>query len=411
MKKSIEIIMLILALIMPMSAMDPGIPAGADVETPLRLATTYIRYVKPGVGVRAEGDITPLDAFNTICQVIGHHLPEGRVYHGHVTDGSAYGYSFTDKNQPPIEFVAGLLGSKKYRDTHMAIADVGCGLGLSAISFISMVVAREAPASPISFDLFDINPEHQDALQSLAKLANMAHPRHFRVTAGVHDAADPLPLNRYNFIFAFNFMHYVQETKWGSTLENMVGAMKKDGMLLMITDHWLSCVDHVDQKMALEESVRTVASPFFSAAVLVFDPRVGQEKGTHIKNLKLISFLKGGQEYIPGATCRYDQLDDEKFRELLSIHLAERCKRTVVLFLGTADREEIPAERVIELIANGTLVVQIGSYTFDDILLERAVRQFIPEDRLKKAPFNWTQHLIKNPRGYSSSVGITFIKQ
>ena len=157
--------------------------------TPSELAANYLRCIDPGVYIPLLE--TPQEAFEYVSTIIT-EIPTGAVTHS--GSGLTYGKSFTAKNQAPVDFTASLLigrgsWSKATIEASGAnITDVGCGLGLSAVSFMSKVITTYRSEGwhldhPIQFDLCDINPAHQTALQALAALVNAAYPEYFHVTA------------------------------------------------------------------------------------------------------------------------------------------------------------------------------------------------------------------------------------
>lgn len=198
---------------------------------PVEYARTYVRYL----GITLPSEVNTSDE---VLRIILGSIRTG-VYHQHVKEGSAYGYSFIGKNQPPIKYVVDLLTAQKkwerktIETTSIRLADVGCGLGLSAISLVAHVVETYKRdgwtlSTPIKLDLFDISPEHQPALQALANFVNTAYDKYFRVTAVQCDITQqPIAAeNSYNISLLFNLMHYVPETKWRAALGNIVNAMK-----------------------------------------------------------------------------------------------------------------------------------------------------------------------------------------
>lgn len=388
--------------------------------SPFELMNVYIRCVSPNVTIDKKSEtFTFQNAFETVTAVVRSHLPKCGVYHQHVTGGAAYGFSFAEKNGPPMQYVAELLTGKKnwkkgtIESIPITIADVGCGVGISAVLLMSQVIEtyeheKWVLKSPIQFDLFDISPEHQPILQALVAIVNGAYPQYFKVTAGVHDVTQPFArANYYRIVFALNLMHYVPETRWGEALTSIEGTMQKGGMLFMTTDHYLAYVAEEEQAQAFEASIRTAPSPFFSPLVLLFNREAGQEKATRIRNLNGVPFLMEEEPYIPCAQYTDAQLDPHKFTQMLTSHAKNIGKETVSIFAENSKTMEIPTAEVIGLVVAGKLSVQLGNYGFDEESLERAVRLFVPESRLKKLKLGWSKDLMASVR----TLGMTLVKQ
>lgn len=211
---------------------------------PSELAANYLRWLNPGMHIPTLA--TRQEAFDCVCNSIITEIPTGAVTHS--GSGLTYGKSFTAKNQAPVDFTASLLTGRGSwcRDgiegTDTNIADVGCGLGLSAVSLMSRVISTYTEGGwclghPIHFDLYDINPAHQPALQALATLVNTAYPEYFHVTATCHDVTNFLELDHYHVVLALNVMHYVPQTRWGEAIQSLEYSMKPGAMLLMTTDY------------------------------------------------------------------------------------------------------------------------------------------------------------------------------
>lgn len=211
---------------------------------PSELAANYLRCLSPGMHIPTLA--TPQEAFDCVCNSIITEIPTGSVTHS--GSGLTYGKSFTAKNQAPVDFTVDLLTGRGSwcRDgiegTDTNIADVGCGLGLSAVSLMSRVITTYTEGGwclghPIHFDLYDINPAHQPALQALATLVNTAYPEYFHVTATCHDVTNFLELDHYHVVLALNVMHYVPQTRWGEAIQSLEYSMKPGAMLLMTTDY------------------------------------------------------------------------------------------------------------------------------------------------------------------------------
>ncbi len=406
---------LLVIMTFPLYAQASGVE-----ETPLDLAQRYINHIAPGVKIdRVDTDE---DAFKAICEVMNVYLTSGGVLHHHSKKGPDFGYSFTEKNRAPIEFVADMLTGKKswkqetLQSTQMTIADVGCGLGLSALLLISKVTETYQKegwtlSHPIQLDLFDVNHTHQSALQSLVKIINKGCP-YFQLTSSVQDVSSPFPhANHYKVVFALNLMHYVPEMAWRLSLENMVCSMKKNGLLFMTTDHYQSSTTHVDQCTDFASHATKATSPFLLPCVLLHMKETSSATSNKVRNLHFLPFLKAGINYSPAHSYGFDDIDEEALKKLFTHHLAERRRSTLCLFSETGTiTEEVSPERMISYIQTGEVIFEIGNYGFDDLFLQRAVRQFMDDSRLRELKSPWTKNLLKTALGGPSSVGLTFQK-
>ncbi len=405
--------------------------AGIVIEqTPAMLAQTYLQYISPETKI--EDGITMQDAFRVISDAVCSHK-SGVIFHQHVIDGPTYGNSFHGKNTAPIQFAVELLtGQKKgwtkksIESKSLAIADVGCGLGLSAVFLLSQVIEiykREkwdfSSSSPIRLDLRDISPEHQPALQALVAIVNAAYGQYFHLTAGACDiTAQPIAEeNTYNLIFAFNIMHFIPEKKWETALAYIIFIMKKSGMLFVTTDAFHSVVDLSDfdyQKDTLENSAKELVAPFFSSIVYLRKANSLHLKRTRScmsRNFSCIRFLQEGVEYKPGTEYTHEQLDLKCIEFLLENLIARRPKKTISVYLGEDDPvQELPISAIIDHIQTGKLIVEPECYTFDKALLERAVLD-ASKRALKKLELEWGGKLRLGKNGLPETVGLTFMKQ
>ncbi|MEI8321433.1 MAG: class I SAM-dependent methyltransferase [Alphaproteobacteria bacterium] len=305
----------------------------------------------------------------------------------------------------------------------VSIADVGCGLGFSAAYFVSEVVKvyDSEPGwtftSPIALDLYDISPEHQNALQPLASLINEAYPQYFHVETSVHDAGEPFPSKKYRAVFAFNLMHYVPESKWPTVIQNIEEILEVGGTLFVTTDHYHIATWTTEQCQRLEGAAKERAenpslSPFVSSLVPLVNPIYGDQFQTRTLNSSFDPFLKDPKGYVPGAPKGIEDIDIEAVGPILRRSAREHLKlrETVGLYDGEK-LAETPVEEVMARLKDGRLFIQLGNYGFDESLLEKAILANSKGTLARLKISSWTKKLLKNRDGYLSSVGLTFTKK
>ncbi len=397
-------------------------PSGTTEDSPLSLTRTYLSFFDAKDAKLDQIENADV-GFRRIAALVN-AIPA--IYHRHVKSGCAFGLSFNNKNKAPIDVVVELLtGQKVWKKETIegingfGIADVGCGLGLSAINFISRTVDFYKTngwslKAPIQLDLFDITPEHNKALEALAKLVNTAYPKYFMVRAFVHDAATPLPNKNYRIVLALNLMHYVPEESWGSVLKNIEDATMQKGMLFLTVDNYKGHATTTGELSAFTQSASQTESPFCQATVLLFDGQLTPEKGTNLLNVsftKVKKEAKGSTKQVPGGRYKFDEIDVDKFKTLVRRHMQIKVKKTIGLSQnGQQGKHEFSLEGILHLLEKERIVLQLSNYCFDENLLERAIFG-THKGSFKKLKFGWVNKLLKTSQGFETTVGITLIKE
>lgn len=353
----------------------------------------------------------------------------GAIGHQHVKTGCGFGYSFNNKNEAPINAVVKLMtGQSNWKKetiegiSDFSIADIGCGMGLSAVTLVSRIAEFYKAnnwnlRSPIKLDLFDISPEHQGPLTAFAKLVNMAYPQYFRVRTYVHDAVAPFPeQNTYRIVLALNLMHYVPQDHWGMVLKNMEGSMQQYGMLFLTTDHYLSILDIAPAIPLMKQAAQSSNTPFCQTTVLLFDPQLGQDKGMNLFNVNFIDVIKRDEpnksKAIPGGRYQYDEIDLESLSQIAELHMQLCSRKAIPLYLNGKDGiQAVKLEKIIKLLKSGQIALQLSNYGFDDGLLTKAIAESHPSSKLKKLQLGWVNSLLNTDLGLPSTVGITLMKQ
>ena len=395
--------------------------SSSSEDTPFNLVRTHLSFF--GAKLDAIPEIS--DAEYGI-QVIAITLKQiDAIEHKHVKDGCGFGYSFNNKNDAPINAVVELMTGKKNwkKETieglsDFSIADAGCGVGLSAVTLVSTIAEfyktnKWTLKAPIKLDLFDISAEHQVPLFAFAKLVNMAYPQYFRVRTYVHDVAKPLPeQNTYRIVLALNVMHYMPQDHWGAALKNIEDSMQQSGMLFLTVDHYCAITAN---KITVEpslQSARLTTSPFCMPTVLLFDPQLGQDKGTNLSNTSFINIVNAKSKAIPGGRYKFDEIDVEELRKVITHHMELYGKTTSAIYLqGKSCRQELKMDKILRLLSQGQLALQLSNYGFDDDLLEKAIAESYPSGKLKKLKLGWVRDLLKTSLDLPSTVGITLMKQ
>lgn len=186
---------------------------------------------------------------------------------------------------------------------------------------------------------------------------------------------------------------------------------EKLGMLFMTTDHFCIIKSGLPQRFCAlhEQAIAKESSPFFSPFIVLFDKAVAdKQKGCQVRNLECLPFLQPGVEYIPGAEYQYSQLNIGQFRRMLQ---PMGHPQPIQIFLrGTTS--SISITDVIQYLGEDQLAVQLGNYAFDAERLEKAVRLFVPADRLRTLRLSWTSEFSQAAAAAGpSTVGLTFMKQ
>jgi SAM-dependent methyltransferase len=340
--------------------------AASSAEEPQHVKDlrTYVGFVSPGSGIDAiPENFTAKNAFTELCMV---WLGIEEVAHD---SEKPYGKSFTDKNEKPIEFTAELLtgcgswGKDAIEGTCTNIADVGCGLGLSALSLIAMVSHGYEEDGwhldhPIQFDLYDINPTHQPALKALARIVNAAYPEYFHVTADCGDITNSFEIDYYDVILALNVMHYIPEGSWHLALENIENAMKNSSYLLMT-------VDSVSRHVSADVRRNSV---FFPSCLSFFPvgSTVGDSTATVVRTDGSSDYL--AKSYIPGETYTKDDVHVEKLVRMLSVLGHEHLHLVV-----NGERQIVVMNQIKEHFDKNVIQIYAGNYSFDADSLKEAV--------------------------------------
>lgn len=404
--------------------------------SPEELTRTYLKYLPHS----PEAMKTPMDSAEKGITHIARILKQmERLEHSyHVKNKPSYGCSFTTKNEPPIQLIVhAITGKKSWKkemleslDSPITIADVGCGLGFSTISVVLQTLEIYEKDSwelkaPINIDLYDISSEHEEPLTALAALINMAFPKYFRIRIFVHDATQPFPVqNYYRLAMGLNFMHYVPQTNWALVLKNLENSMKKDGMLFLTVDHYLSGLSSKEDVDTLEAAIKRVESPFIIPSVHLLKKDSGKEVATQTANLSLFQIIKEEADEaklddyqqpqkmsscIPGKSYRFDEINIKNFQTLLETMLRKKTKPS------DKDLPEAQIQIIVKAMLGqlplGNLWIQLGCYRFNEKLFEKALKGSLGKgSKLAEKPLEWTTKLPLGIDGSPSSVGITLVK-
>jgi SAM-dependent methyltransferase len=366
---------------------------------------------------------TPREGFDYIVQSITSLSGQP---HKHVDSGLQYGWSFFEKNIPPVEFMKELMtGIKTWKKEQIlsgppSIADIGCGLGFSAAYFVSEVVKvydtepRWELKSPIKLDLYDITPEHQKALQPLVALVNAAYPQYFHLKTFTHDAKDPFPANQYRVVFALNLMHYIPESDWLRVVPNIENILEKGGMFLVTTDHYCGGASSYEQFQKLEGAAKKRAGEksALSPLLCLVNPEYGNHFQTIVLNTSFEPFLRDPTSYVPGSSVKIEQVNMKVIRNILKKSAKERFNNlgTIALYNGK-NLAEVSIDEVISQLEDGSLLIRLGNYVFDETLLEGAILTRAKGTLSRLKITSWPQKLLKNSFGYPSTVGLTFTRK
>lgn len=366
----------------------------AGTESALALANKYILELSGDQKALIKGsdEMPARVAFQALLETIdslreSHSGVENKLMEG---EHHSYGFSFFDKNDLTIDAIGGLLGGKStwkkdiISNTQIAVADVGCGLGVGALRLIASMAKTYVDedwhlAHPTVIDLYDLNPNNQPALRSLATLVNLAFPEFFRVST----AAVPYGENKYNIICSLNTLHYIPEQVWPVVMRNFQVALKKGGLLFLSTDHYLASVYLPDEVGAYTKAAQHLPSPFSLSLLPIGRRECAFNQTTHVLNFNLKLYLKEASTLKPGEFVTPEQLNLAALEEIIVEHMKRFRKRTVCIFdprLGS--KTEVPLKQIMTGISSGEFIVKNPNYAFDDALLQRAVSESLGADHL-----------------------------
>lgn len=355
---------------------------------------TYVKIISPSTKINSPSEgITALNAIYNISHIMrnGGVSPSGIL---HKFTGISYGNSFLEKNAAPINHIVKQLTGRgvwcregiENTDTH--IADIGCGLGLSTASLIIQVgEIYEAEGwdleSPIRIDLYDINPENQEALRALARLVNKAYPKYFNVTATTYDITKESLFTVYDVILALNVMHYIPENLWGLSVRNISDSMKNQGKLLVT----------VDYKTDESEELFTSGGISFAGAVF-FTPNY-------------YNVLLEGIEYIPGKSYPTSSIDLSKLNNLFTTNFP------VTMYWSGRQSVCQDYSLINKLLSLDSSTISLWPYQFNHSTLTQAILQH-SDGTLLTAEANWPNELSRQAAGRNAgkfvSAGAMFIK-
>ncbi|MBP9829020.1 MAG: class I SAM-dependent methyltransferase [Proteobacteria bacterium] len=270
--------------------------------------------------------------------------------------------------------------------TETKMADIGCGLGVSAVNLIAQIVdIYEAEqwilGTPIQFDLFDIDPLHQPILRALAGIVNAAYPQYFHITTGVRDVTEFVGVDKHDIVFSLHSMHYIPESKWPLAISNIEETMKENAILLIATDY----VKESDE--------------------LFFTRGVSLDELVIITN-KRCDFLNADTAYEPGKICDSTMIDSNRFGETIKSEGVTMYRNTP----GRLTPASISLNEIKEKLKR-TRTLVLWPYCFNERSLPTAVMQSIPTNKLEITHAGWTSELLKNLDGSPSSAGIQLVKK
>ena len=284
--------------------------------------------------------------FSNLDEVVDYVLSENSSLQNPLDiDSCWYGNSFSNKNEMAINYLLDSLTPIMGREEAICVADLGSGLGLSALLFMKKVVdfCREnhtQPRQPIELHLLDLVSENVRALDLIKSLVNSYYSQYFKVVTRVHDVvSDELPCDKFDFACAFNVWHFVRQSWWNMGLTAVGKGIKPTGLLLVTTDRGNPGVpDFTIGRIR-------VADKEFPADISCID------------NSSSLNYLKDDEEPIPGAYYPGHKI------KLELINKRFICKRAY------------SAEEAHAAIESGQLVASLGNYVFDEESLRNAVER------------------------------------
>lgn len=311
--------------------------------------------------------------FTNLDELIKYHLKNNRRLQNPLdNDGCWYGNSFAGKNEVAINYLLNQLKLQITREEPLYIADLGCGLGSTACLLMQKTVnwCKEnsiAPNTPIELHLLDLVSENQKALKPLKDLVSYYYSQYFNIETGVYDAVrDVLPENKFDFICAFNVMHFIAESKWSDTLRHFASGMKTGGLLLLTTDRAYN------------------RSSNFIIGYIRIAPAASPSDISCIHNANDVNYLNDeNEEIIPGAYYSHDKIN---------LELINTSKET---------REKIQ---------DRSILLSLGNYVFNEDSLKSAFEKYAPHE-LEALPDPQQVEIQRRNGQPVESVALAFIKK
>jgi hypothetical protein len=286
---------------------------------------------------------------SNLDEFIDYYLNNNRTLENPLNeDNCSYGFSFADKNELAINYMLQSITPIIGREEPICVADLGSGLGLSALLFMKKFVnfCREnhtVQKQPIELHLLDLVPENVKALELIKSLVNSYYSQYFKIETRVHDVVnDELPHDKFDFTWAFNLLHFIAESRWSNALHGIGAGMKSRGLLLITTDRGKPDIS----KFTIGR-IR-VADKRFPACMVCIDNATGA------------NYLNSEDEdVIPGAYYSYDQI---KLELIGDVQIWNKGKSMIY-----------SSEEVRVKLQEGELIASLGNYVFNEKLLANSV--------------------------------------
>ena len=212
---------------------------------------------------------THREGFEKICQFI--YSKSFKISHPESLDENGVYYS--QKNEPTIQYYAKLLTgrskNKKWsrsviEETPIRIAEIGAGLGLSALSLVAHVAKvyeqeKWTLKRRIQLDLYDYNPIVFLALNSIKELVNAAFGQYFEVSYNFINITNKDAITRksyYNSVLCFNVINNITDkNQQAKAMKNIHLMMGRNALMLVVADgskepkeHWFEQLVQNSQK-------------------------------------------------------------------------------------------------------------------------------------------------------------------
>lgn len=344
---------------------------------------TFITFLPQEVQPKAEVR-TAQEAFNSMRDSI-YKLDDSGIFHSHIKQGIAYGRSFVTKNAPPLDFVITLLtGKHKWKKEVIesgtpiiTIADIGAGIGLSAMHFVSKCIKCYGSegwklTQPIELDLFDLKEENVKALVALCNVVNATYPQYFRLRAFQQDIQAPFSQqNHYRISFLLNVLHYIRSDKWGHVLPNLRNTMQENGMLFLTTDHYNQLTIG---RPSFVDTFRTLSNhfPFFCPTILLFCADEPIAKATILINYAGQNIFKDPKGHTPGQRYGKNEVSLPDFSKFIDVAVQGLHGKGIPLQEGDNKTEHTKAD-IMKKLQDDKLTISTGAYAFDNETLQKCI--------------------------------------
>ena len=219
------------------------------------------------------------EGFEKTCEFIRRY--EFTAYHPESLEDNECSYS--QKNEPAIQYYAKLLTGRSKNEkwsrrviekTPIRIAEIGSGLGLSALSLVAHAVnvfeqENWTLEHPIELVLYDNNVKLNKPLEGIKQLVNRAFCQYFKINNCFIDITKSTMLkeqNYYNAVLCFNVINNLNPLNYVDTMQNIHRMMHKNALMFIVVpwglklhdkEHWFKVLMDQPAQKALFKRLKS----------------------------------------------------------------------------------------------------------------------------------------------------------